>query len=78
MFADGGPRYQPYTIPGNDPGGINLGVLVRNDVAVNSLTQLFKGTMTNSCSSNPPCLLNDRPPLLLDAAYNGYRFRTCW
>jgi hypothetical protein len=74
VFSDGGPRYQPYTIPGNDPGGINLGVLVRNDVTVNSLTQLFKGTLTNSCSSNPPCLLNDRPPLLLDAVYNGYHF----
>ncbi|HZX92407.1 MAG TPA: lamin tail domain-containing protein [Rudaea sp.] len=74
VLADGGPHYQPYTIPGNDPGGINLGVLVRSDVIVNSVTQLFKGSMTNSCSSNPPCLLNDRPPLLLDAIYNGYRF----
>jgi predicted extracellular nuclease len=74
VFSDGGPRYQPFTIPGNDPGGINLGVLVRNDVTVNSLTQLFKGTMTSSCSSNPPCLLNDRPPLLLDAVFNGYHF----
>ncbi len=74
VLADGGPHYQPYTIPGNDPGGINLGLLVRDDVAVNSVTQLFKGTLTNSCSSNPPCLLNDRPPLLLDATYNGYRF----
>jgi len=74
ILADGGPHYQPYTIPGNDPGGINLGVLVRNDIIVNSATQLFKGSLTNSCSSNPPCLLNDRPPLLLDAIYNGYRF----
>ena len=74
VFNDGGPRYQPYTIPGNDPGGINLGVLVRNDVTVNSLTQLFKSTQTNSCSSNPPCLLNDRPPLVLDAVFNGYHF----
>jgi predicted extracellular nuclease len=74
ILADGGPHYQPYTIPGNDPGGINLGVLVRNDVIVNSVTQLFKDSMTSSCSSNPPCLLNDRPPLLLDAIYNGYHF----
>ena len=74
ILADGGPHYQPYTIPGNDPGGINLGVLVRSDVAVHSVTQMFKGALTNSCSSNPPCLLNDRPPLLLDATYNGYRF----
>jgi predicted extracellular nuclease len=74
VLADGGPHYQPYTIPGNDPGGINLGVLVRSDVIVNSVTQLFKDWPTNSCSSNPPCLLNDRPPLLLDGVYNGYRF----
>jgi hypothetical protein len=31
-----------------------LGVLVRSDVIVNSVTQSFKGSLTNSCSSNPP------------------------
>ncbi len=75
IYSDGGPIYTPYLIPGNDPGGINVSILVRADVAVNSVTQMYKGTLTNSCSSNPPCLLNDRPPLLLDATYNSFHFQ---
>lgn len=76
VFSDSGNtlNYQPYTISGNDPGGINLGLLVRNDVAVNSITQLYKNTTTSSCGSGASCLLNDRPPVLLDATFNGYRF----
>ncbi|MEO7062996.1 MAG: lamin tail domain-containing protein [Dokdonella sp.] len=66
--------YQRYTLPSNDIGGITIGLLVRSDVTVNSVTQMYKDTMTTSCSSNPPCLLNDRPPVLLDATLNGYRF----
>ena len=66
--------YQPYVIPGNDVSGINIGILVRNDVVVNSVTQMYKGTQTNNCSSSPPCGLNDRPPVLMDAVWNGYHF----
>jgi uncharacterized protein len=68
--------YVPYSIPGNDPGGINIGILVRSDVTVNSVTQIYKGTTTTSCStSGSTCLLNDRPPVLLDGVFNGYHFR---
>lgn len=66
--------YVPYLVEGNDIGGIDVGLLVRGDVTVNAVTQIGKNTQTNNCSGAPPCLLNDRPPLLLDASFNGYRF----
>ncbi len=66
--------YQPFTLPGNDIGGSNLGLLVRNDVVVNSVTQLYRDTNTTNCSSGTSCLLNGRPPLLLDATLDGYHF----
>ena len=66
--------YVPYLIPGNDASGINVGLLVRDDVSVNSVTQVYKSTNTVNCSGGGICLLNDRPPLLLDATFNGYRF----
>jgi hypothetical protein len=74
VFSTCGVTYNPYVIPGNDVSGINIGLLVRNDITVNSVTQLYKGTQTSNCSGTPPCLLNDRPPVLLDANFNGYHF----
>jgi predicted extracellular nuclease len=68
--------YHPYLIPGNDPGGINVSIFVREGVSVNSVTQIYANWMTSACSTDgTTCLLNDRPPLLLDAVYQGYRFR---
>lgn len=67
--------YHPYLVPGNDPGGINIGILVRDGVTVNSVTQIFGNATTTACSSGGTCLLNDRPPVLLDAVYQGYHFR---
>jgi hypothetical protein len=66
--------YQPYVIPGNDVSGINIGILVRNDVVVDSVTQMYKGWQTQNCSGVKPCLLNDRPPVLMQASWNGYHF----
>jgi hypothetical protein len=67
--------YTPHLVEGNDIGGIDAGFLVRGDVAVNAVTQLGKNTeTTDGCGSNPPCLLNDRPPLLLDATFGKHRF----
>ena len=69
--------YTPYLVEGNDIGGIDAGFLVRSDVTVNAVTQLGKNTQTvDGCGTNPPCLLNDRPPLLLDASFGGHRFAT--
>ena len=64
----------PYTIQGNDVSGINNGFLVRSDVVVSSVTQLYLNTMTANCSSGTSCLLNDRPPVLLRDSWNGYQF----
>jgi uncharacterized protein len=66
-------NYVPYLIQGNDVSGINNGFLVRSDVNVISVTQLYLNTMTENCSSGT-CLLNDRPPVLLRASWNGYDF----
>jgi len=67
-------NYVPYTMPGNDVSGINNGFLVRSDVVVSSVTQLYLNTMTANCSSGTSCLLNDRPPVLLRGSWNGYQF----
>jgi len=75
LLAPGcGVAYKPFVLPGNDVSGINIGILVRSDVVVSSVTQMYKGTQTNNCSSNPPCGLNDRPPVLMRASWNGYNF----
>jgi hypothetical protein len=72
--AQCGTQYNAYVLPGNDVGGINIGILVRNDVTVDSVTQMYKGTTTSNCSSGTSCLLNDRPPVLMRASWNGYPF----
>jgi predicted extracellular nuclease len=72
--AQCGTQYNAYVLPGNDVGGINIGILVRNGVAVDSVTQMYKGTTTSNCSSGTSCLLNDRPPVLMRASWNGYPF----
>jgi hypothetical protein len=62
-------------VEGNDVGGIDVGFLVRSDVTINSTTQIGKATTSTWCSGASPCLLNDRPPLLLDATTSGgYHF----
>lgn len=67
--------YTPYLVEGNDIGGIDVGFLVRSDVTVNAVTQLGRNTeTTDGCGGTSPCLLNDRPPLLLDASIAGHRF----
>lgn len=69
-----GVQYVPYSLPGNDVSGINIGILVRDDVVVESVTQMFLDTMTTNCSSGTSCKLNDRPPVLMQATWNGYKF----
>ncbi len=59
------PQYAAYLEEGNDVGGIDVGFLVRGDrVTVNSVVQYGKDTVFAWDGS----LLNDRPPLVLDAA----------
>jgi predicted extracellular nuclease len=71
------PHYVPYLVNGNDPGGINVGVLVSTRdngtgvprVDVRSVEQFGKdATFANPNGSTS--LLNDRPPLVLRANVN--------
>jgi predicted extracellular nuclease len=68
------PHYVPYLVPGNDIGGINVGVLASTRdngagvprVEVSSVEQFGKdATFANPNGSTS--LLNDRPPLLMRA-----------
>lgn len=70
------PQYVAYLLEGNDVGGIDVGFLVKTaPVAagrprvevVGSVVQLGKDATWNDPSSGPGTLLNDRPPLLMDA-----------
>ncbi len=69
IHADGGPRYVPYLLEGNDISGIDVGYLVDETFAVDDLTQLqakerfgYEGT---------DYTLWDRPPLLLRGRFTG-------
>ena len=65
-----GLNYVPYLLEGNDVGGIDVGFLVRDTVAVDSVTQLGADDLWND-PQNGQSLLNDRPPLLLTGSYIG-------
>jgi predicted extracellular nuclease len=69
--------YHPFLFKGNDPQGINIGILVKDDadLVVNSVSQLALSTPTSACSGGGSCLQNDRPPVLFDATYKGSPFR---
>lgn len=57
---DASVNYTPYLVEGNDIGGIDVGFLVRQSVALDAVTQFGKDTIFEFDGS----LLNDRPPLL--------------
>lgn len=75
VAAQGGPTYTAYLAEGNDPGGIDVGFLVRDDrVSGASLRQLGATdqiTDPAGCSTAPPCVLHDRPPYLLRGTFTG-------
>jgi len=67
---DPGLAYTAYLIEGNDPGGIDVGFLVRDTVSVYDVAQFgedlqfeFNGSWWDTF---------DRPPLVLDAEYVGH------
>lgn len=64
---EAGVVYTPYLTEGNDLGGIDVGFLVRSDVAVDAVTQLGADEIFDYDNS----LLHDRPPLLLEGRYTG-------
>lgn len=62
------PNYQAYVESGNDPGGINVGFLVKSARAsVIDVTQVGKDATYTDPNTGMPALLNDRPPLVLRA-----------
>jgi uncharacterized protein (TIGR03437 family) len=63
------PNYQAHLAEGNDPGGIDVGFLVKSSrVTVVEVTQIGKSATYVDPSNNQPATLNDRPPLLLRAS----------
>jgi predicted extracellular nuclease len=72
------PQYAPFLVEGNDIGGIDVGFLLKTApialgvprVTVNAVVQEgLTATYTNP-NTGLPELLNDRPPLVLDATVN--------
>ncbi|NIP19201.1 MAG: hypothetical protein GWM87_14355, partial [Xanthomonadales bacterium] len=61
--------YTAHLQEGNDVGGIDVGFLVRNNVSVDTVTQL--GAAELFTYDEPDSLLHDRPPLLLRGHYVG-------
>lgn len=60
------PNYQAFLIDGNDPAGIDVGLLVKGSrVAVNGVTQEGKTTTFVDPTDGSVDTLNDRPPLVL-------------
>jgi uncharacterized protein len=79
ILADGGPSYAANLIEGNDPGGIDVGFLTKSTpvagstprVSVVSVTQLGLSATFLNPITNAQDLLNDRPPLVLEATVNS-------
>jgi uncharacterized protein len=66
------PKYVAYLEEGNDPGGIDVGFLVKSArVTVVSVTQEGKTATFVNPATNQSETLNDRPPLLLKALVNA-------
>ncbi|NOY24225.1 MAG: hypothetical protein GXO70_12055 [Acidobacteria bacterium] len=63
-------HYTAYLTEGNDIGGIDIGILVRDDIQVNSVIQVEPAT--TFVYNTVTYTLHDRPPLLLDGVYTGY------
>ncbi|MGH9792477.1 MAG: lamin tail domain-containing protein, partial [Candidatus Acidiferrales bacterium] len=62
------PAYQAFLMEGNDPGGIDVGFLVKTSrVVVNSVTQEGLTETFIDPNNGLPDILNDRPPLVLRA-----------
>lgn len=62
------PDYQAYLEEGNDPGGIDVGFLVKAArVTAIDVVQLGKATTFTDPSDGSVDILNDRPPLMLRA-----------
>lgn len=61
------PNYQVYLYDGNDMSGINVGLLVKSWITVNSVTQYGKTDTIPETNS----IMNDRPPIVLSASISN-------
>jgi uncharacterized repeat protein (TIGR01451 family) len=63
------PQYQPFLFEGNDPSAIDVAVLAKSPrVTVNNAVQIGKDTtFTDPRNANVQQILNDRPPLVVQA-----------
>jgi predicted extracellular nuclease len=62
-------RYAAFVMPGNDPSGINVGLLVRDTVNVYTVRQFGKDlTFTYNATTYTTF---DRPPLVLECSYHA-------
>ena len=68
------PGYVAFLFEGNDVGGIDVGFLVKSRVTVNSVTQFGLST-TYTEPAGASAILNDRPPLVMDATISGSNFQ---
>ena len=65
------PNYVAYLVEGNDIGGIDVGFLIKSGrVNVVSVTQYGKNEIFINPNNGQQELLNDRPPLVLNATFN--------
>ena len=75
IALDHGVTYTAYLEEGNDPGGIDVGYLVRGDRIGNIVvTQLDKNEMWFDPDDNAMDTLNDRPTLRLEASFDDSPF----
>ncbi len=58
----GGPGYQPVLLEGNDVSGIDVGYLIRSDLRIGEIKQLFKSSRLDFNGSH----LFSRPPLFIE------------
>ncbi|HWR13971.1 MAG TPA: PxKF domain-containing protein [Terriglobales bacterium] len=71
------PQYQGFLAEGNDPGGIDVGFLVKTSrVQVNSVVQYNKDSTYTDPTDGQQAMLNDRPPLVLDASVTNEKETT--
>ncbi|MBS1826954.1 MAG: lamin tail domain-containing protein [Acidobacteria bacterium] len=73
--GEANPNYQAYLEEGNDPGGIDVGYLVKSArVTVVDVTQVGKNDTYVDPLTNQPATVHDRPPLVLRASSTGLAF----
>ena len=66
--AGAGTSYQAFLVEGNDPGGIDVGFLVKTArVSIVEVVQIGRDATFLDPNTNQAALLNDRPPLQLRA-----------